>query len=110
MVKPYNTEEERKIYSRGASEGMADLFKFELVVFAIWGISALYRSYNDKLDVNYAQPSKLEIMTKDLDGDGKIETIMKYDTNTYLLKLNLEGKLVMQEYEIIQSKTEIIYK
>ena len=48
----------------------------------------------------YVNPSDLEIELQDLDGDGKNETLMKYDGRSYLLKLDDKGKPQFLSYNI----------
>ena len=48
----------------------------------------------------YAIPSKLEIKLQDLDGDGEKETIIRYDGNSSLLKVDSLGNLRVDSYEV----------
>lgn len=46
----------------------------------------------------YIAPSKLEIKCEDLDGDSKLETVMKINGKQYLLK-NVNGRPTLLEYK-----------
>ncbi len=46
-------------------------------------------------------PSKLEIISQDLNDDGGEETLMNYDGKSYLLGLSEEGRPMIEDYEII---------
>ncbi|MBI2128937.1 hypothetical protein HYU07_01730 [Candidatus Woesearchaeota archaeon] len=54
----------------------------------------------DKVEEGYVIPSKLEIITEDLDKNGKDEVIMKYDGRSYLLNLDKQGRPKVETYEI----------
>ena len=47
----------------------------------------------------YAIPNKLEIKVKDLDRDGRKETLMKYDGKDYLIFIDENGELRVQIYQ-----------
>ncbi|MBW3011938.1 hypothetical protein KY311_02030 [Candidatus Woesearchaeota archaeon] len=46
-------------------------------------------------------PSKLEILTKDLDENGKKEVIMKYGQKTYLMKHDENGNPTIIPYKVV---------
>ena len=48
----------------------------------------------------YVIPSKLEIMLKDLDGNGQKEVLIKYAGKDYLFTLDEKGKPRVQTYEL----------
>lgn len=54
----------------------------------------------EKVQAGYVVPSKLEIECKDLDGNGEVETIIKVDGKSYLLKYNSQKMPLIQPYEI----------
>jgi hypothetical protein len=53
----------------------------------------------EQVQQGYIAPSKLEIQCKDLDGNGKPETIMKIGDKSYLLR-EVNGKPVISAYTI----------
>lgn len=63
--------------------------------------SAIYGVHPHKTvtEFNYVVPSKIEIMTKDLNKDGDVETILKYDGKDYLFILNKEGTPTCKEID-----------
>ena len=90
-----------------------------LVIGLFVGISAGFnylcgKNYfrNMPRDVNvsedFVKPSKIEIKLKDLNGDGKNETIIRIGEKDYFLKYDINHKPIIQEYEI--RPTEIISK
>lgn len=66
------------------------------------GTDPLKRMPRDrKIEEGYAKPSGLEIKLKDLNGDGKNETLLNYEGKSYLLKVDKDGTPVIQPYEIV---------
>ena len=64
-----------------------------------------------EVDSNCIAPSLLEIKCKDLDGNGKPETIMNIDSvhpKSYILRWDDKGNPVLSPSEV--KPTEIIYK
>ena len=59
-----------------------------------------YIPSTEKVQEGYAIPNKLEIKLEDLDGNGKEETIMRYNGKSYLLKIDDAGNPTVQTYEI----------
>ena len=51
-----------------------------------------------KVQRGYIPPSDISIKCEDLDGNGKLETIMKIDDKLYLLK-EVSEKPVLEEYK-----------
>ena len=62
----------------------------------------------DEAQSGYAIPGKLEIKVKDLDENGKDETILKYDGKSYLLRVDENNKPSIAGYDI--KPIEIITK
>ena len=60
------------------------------------------RSYpkTDDVQSGYVVPSRLEIDLVDLDGDGKLETTLKYHGTRYLLLQNDQVEVSLKKYEI----------
>ena len=56
-----------------------------------------------KIESNYADPNKIRIKTKDLDGNGLEEVLMGYENKDYLITLDKEGEPRVQKY-VIQPK------
>ncbi len=54
----------------------------------------------DKVQIGYTIPNKLEIKLEDLDGNGEKETILRYDGNSYLLRVDSNGKPTVDAYEV----------
>ncbi len=75
---------------------------FSLVLNAVFGGSPFVKSIpkTDNVSSGYVIPSKLEIKIQDLNGDGKKETLMKYDGRQYLLTLDSLGNPQIQSYEV----------
>lgn len=63
---------------------------------------------NEKVQEGFVFPSKLEIKCKDLDGDGKKETLANINGKSYLLKYNKQGNPFLLEYTV--KPKEIISK
>lgn len=53
----------------------------------------------------YVQPSQLEIDVKDIDNNGKKETVLKYDNKRYLFQLDIKGKPTLFEYVVKPEQT-----
>jgi len=62
----------------------------------------------NKVQSDYAIPSKLEIKLEDNDGNGEKETILRYNRTNYLLKINEEGTPYILPYDI--KPIEVIQK
>ena|SRR3989344_2823605 len=54
----------------------------------------------DKVQSGYAIPRDLGIETSDLDGNGELETIIKYKVRPFLLRIDDIERPVVQSYEI----------
>ena len=61
----------------------------------------------EQIQQGYVAPSRIEILCKDLDGNDKLETLMKINGNSYLLR-EINGKPTISAYEI--KPAEIIIK
>ena len=58
------------------------------------------RNEQVQVEEGFVSPSKLEIELRDVDGDGKSETLMKYDGDSYLMRLDEQGEAKVQSYKI----------
>lgn len=69
------------------------IFMLGLVIASTATINYINKktSEKQKIETEYAQPSKLEIITKDTNNNGQHETMIKYSNNTYHLKLDSIG-------------------
>lgn len=82
------------------------------IIFALSTIGVYYNSTQhkipatEKVEQGYVIPSKLEIKVKDLDGNGKPETLMDYNGKSYLLKLDEHGNPEIKAYEIVPKEQE----
>ncbi len=54
-----------------------------------------------KIETGFVEPSKLEIKLRDIDKNGRNETLIEYDGKSYLLKLDEQGNPKVQAYEIV---------
>ncbi|MGV8141799.1 MAG: hypothetical protein ACP5NW_05145 [Candidatus Woesearchaeota archaeon] len=63
--------------------------------FCVWAYSNRYSNLKD----GYISPRNVEIRCKDIDKDGKLETIMKIYNKPYLL-MDTTGKPALFEYEL----------
>lgn len=90
---------------------MVDLNLFDKITFyVLCPVAVALSFYNmithsyfpktDKVQQGYVVPSKLEIKVKDINNDGKKETLMSYGDKTYLLTLDKQGKPAVQDYVI----------
>ena len=53
-----------------------------------------------KVKEGFVKPSKIEIILKDIDKDGKNETIMRYNNVEYLLTTDTTGKPILNQYSV----------
>ncbi len=53
-----------------------------------------------RLQPSFVNPSRLEVKLKDLDHNGKYETVLHYNGKSYLFKLDDQGKPYAQAYKI----------
>jgi hypothetical protein len=63
------------------------------------GHKHISQPWGKKIQQGYIAPNKLEVETKDLDGNGELETIMKIDGKSYLLR-DANGKPVLSTYSL----------
>lgn len=62
-------------------------------------LSKAYIPRTNLVESGYIAPSRLEIVCKDLNGNGQPETIMKIGDKAYLLR-EVDGKPVLSAYEV----------
>lgn len=79
-----------------AIESFAKLGLFAIFLLPTYLINRDY-SHFPKVQQGYVAPSKIEIKCQDLDGNGELETIMKYNDKQYLLR-EVNGKPFVTEY------------
>lgn len=77
-------------------ESFATLGLFATFLLPTYLINRDY-SHFPKVQQGYVAPSKLEIDVRDLDGNGELETTMKYNDKQYLLR-EVNGKPFVTEY------------
>jgi hypothetical protein len=65
----------------------------------------LYRESN--LKENYVPLSRVELKYKDVDNDGKLETIMRVDKTNYLL-MEKDNKPALFEYRLIPRNDSLV--
>lgn len=60
------------------------------------------------LDINvkegFVKPSKLDVILKDVDKDGKNETVIKHQNVEYLLRTDASGKLYLSRFSVEPAK------
>jgi hemin uptake protein HemP len=54
----------------------------------------------NQVEEGYVVPSNLGITLQDFDGNGKKDVVMNYDGQSYLLKLDDQGKPQVKNYKI----------
>lgn len=64
--------------------------------------ASIYKSYNKiepetRMEPGYVTPSNLEIKLIDINGNEKLETVLRYQGHSYLLKVDAAGKPVIQD-------------
>ena len=97
---------EKEKYLIGGLYGMVVGLGIISLVDGITGYSPLVKHrilQTEQVQQGYIAPSKLEIELKDLDGNGKPETIMKIGDKPYLLR-EVDGKPVLSAYEVIPAE------
>ena len=83
---------------------MALALMVSTVAYGICVLSYTLYTHEAKVQSGYIAPSRIEIMLKDLDGNGENETILQLNNLSggkaeYLLK-EINGKPVLCEYEL----------
>jgi len=79
--------------------------KLELVVCtAITGVLGytVYNTINKEfVEEGYPNPSKINVMSENLRGDGKRQTILEYKGDRYLVRLQGNGDLKFEKYVLV---------
>ncbi|MBW2990238.1 hypothetical protein KY348_00875 [Candidatus Woesearchaeota archaeon] len=63
-----------------------------------------------RIEEGHVEPRKAKIIQEDLNNNGKLETLLKYDGKSYMLMLNEQGRPVIRNYELEVKPEEITIK
>jgi len=69
------------------------------------GISKYYSQKDSRIQSGYVNPRHTEVESKDLDGDGKLETVLRIDDKPYLLK-DVNGRPRLSPYAVRVVETQ----